>query len=189
MKKILLINGHPKEDSFCYALAAAYKKGASNADAEIRQVDIAKLEFDAFALKSFDTFTIPNDLKKAQKDISWADHLVIVHPIWWATMPAILKAFIEQTFLMGFAAKYEENGKITKLLTGKSVRIISTLDTPVWILKTFLKQPSFKTHKANFSFCGIKPIKQTYFAPVVKSDDAKREKWLSQAEHLGRQLK
>jgi len=189
MKKILLINGHPNTDSFCYSLTDAYKKGALSTGAKIRQTDIANLDFSAFALKSFDTFAIPSDLAKAQEDISWADHIVIVHPIWWATMPAILKAFIEQTFLMGFAAKYEENGKITKLLTGKSVRIISTLDTPVWILKAFLKEPSFKTHKANFSFCGIKPIRQTYFAPVVKSDDAKRKAWLQAAEGLGKHQK
>lgn len=188
MKKILLVNGHPNPKSFCYALTESYKSGVGT-KASIRQIDIARLNFDVFNLKHFDTFKIPDDLKKAQDDIRWADHLVIVHPIWWATMPAILKSFIEQTFLMGFAAQYEPSGKITKLLTGKSVRIISTMDTPVFIYKSFLGNPSYKTHKANFSFCGIKPIRQTYFGPLVKSDTAQRKKWLKLVEQLGRALK
>ncbi len=188
MKKILLINGHPNPDSFCYSLAKAYRQGVG-AQANFRQIDVAHLTFDVGALKHFDSFEIPEDLRKAQEDIGWANHIVIVHPIWWATMPALLKSFIEQTFLMGFAAQYEKNGKITKLLTGKSVRVISTLDTPVFLYKSFLGNPSFKVHKANFSFCGIKPIRQTYIGPVVKSDDAKRKQWLRSVEQLGKKLK
>ena len=187
MKKILLINGHPNPDSFCYSLAKAYSKGVGE-QATLRQIDVARLNFDVGALKHFDSFEIPVDLQKAQADIRWANHIVIVHPIWWATMPALLKSFIEQTFLMGFAAKYEKSGKITKLLTDKSMRVISTLDTPVFLYKSFLGNPSFKVHKANFSFCGIKPIRQTYLGPVVKSDEVKRKKWIKKVEQLGKRL-
>lgn len=189
MKKILILNGHPKIDSFNYTLSKAYKKGAIKSGAEVRQIDIANLDFDTFELKSFDSFKIPKDLAKAQIDIKWSDHLVFIHPIWWGTLPAILKSFFEQTFLMGFAAQYETNGKITKLLTGKTARIISTMDTPTWIFKYFLKDPSFKTHKANLNFCGIKPVKRTYYAPIIKSTKEQREKWLKETEQLGKLLK
>jgi len=189
MKKILIINGHPNVESFNYALSKAYRKGALGSGAEVRQIDITNLDFDTFELKSLDSFKIPKDLEKAQKDIKWSEHIVFVHPIWWGTLPAILKSFFEQTFLMGFAAQFEPDGKITKLLTGKTARIISTLDTPVWIFKYLLKDPSFKTHKANLNFCGIKPVKGTYYSPIVKSTKEQREKWLKETEQLGKQLK
>lgn len=189
MKKVIIINGHPNPDSFNYALSKAYKKGAEKRGAVVRQIDIANLNFDVFELKLLNNFIVPKVLEQAQIDIKWADHLVFVHPIWWGTLPAILKSFFEQTFLMGFAAQYEANGKITKLLEGKTARIISTMDTPVWIYKYLLKDPSFKTHKANLNFCGIKPVKGTYYAPIIKSTKEQRERWLTQAEQLGMQLK
>jgi putative NADPH-quinone reductase len=188
MKKILVINGHPKPDSLNNALAEAYRKGAVSQNADVRQIDIAKLEFDVFEFEKFDGFEIPDDLAKAQKDIEWADHLVWIYPTWWAAMPAIMKSFFEQTFLMGFAAEYDTNGKVTKLLKNKTARIISTMDTPVWMFKYLLGDPAFKTNKANLNFCGIKPVKRTYFGPVVKSDKTVRLKWLQQAEDLGRKL-
>jgi putative NADPH-quinone reductase len=188
MKKILIINGHPNSGSLNHALADAYKKGAVSQNAEVRQIDIAELDFDASTFKSFDSFTIPGDLAKAQNDIKWADHLVWIYPTWWATMPAIMKSFFEQTFLMGFAALYDENGKVTQLLKNKTARIISTMDTPVWMFKFLLGDPAFKTNKANLNFCGIKPVKRTYFGPVVTSDKTARLKWLKQTEELGRKL-
>ena len=188
MKKILIINGHPNTNSFNYVLSEAYKKGATTQGCEMKQLDIAKLKFDVFNLKTFDTFKIPDDLIKAQNDIKWADHLVWFHPIWWGTMPAIVKSFFEQTFLMGFAAKYEANGKITKLLKNKTASFVLTMDTPVWIYKYLLKDPVFKTHKANLNFCGISPLKRIYLGPIIKSDDKKRKYWIKKVENLGKQL-
>ncbi|HAR45929.1 MAG: hypothetical protein A2X56_10900 [Nitrospirae bacterium GWC2_57_13] len=43
--KILLINGHPCKESFCYALAQAYKQGAQSAGAKIREVHVDDQEF------------------------------------------------------------------------------------------------------------------------------------------------
>ena len=45
MKKILIINGHPEENSYNYALANAYIEGAKNAGAEISNINIAELKF------------------------------------------------------------------------------------------------------------------------------------------------
>lgn len=188
MKKILVINGHPKPDSLNRAIAGAYVKGAESRNVEIRQIDVANLKFDVFALEAFDGFQIPEDLEKAQNDIKWADHLVWIYPTWWATVPAIMKSFFEQTFLMGFAAEYDAKGKPTQLLKNKTARIISTMDTPVWMFKYLLGDPAFKTNKANLNFCGIKPVKRTYFGPVATSDRAARLKWLKKAEDLGRNL-
>lgn len=44
---------------------------------------------------------LEEDLVKAQELIRWADHLVFVYPIWWGTMPAVLKGFFDRVFLPG----------------------------------------------------------------------------------------
>ena len=109
MKRILIINGHPNEDSYCSALAEAYKEGAS-AHAEIKEIRIAALNFEPnlkFGYRK--RIELEPDLLEAQEKIKRADHLVWVHPVWWGGFPAILKGFIDRVFLPGFAFRYREN--------------------------------------------------------------------------------
>ena len=40
MKKIVIINGHPNPESFNFALAEAYKKGALQKGAEVKEIII-----------------------------------------------------------------------------------------------------------------------------------------------------
>jgi NAD(P)H dehydrogenase (quinone) len=44
-KRILIINGHPYKESLNFALAEAYKKGATESGAEIKDINIADLQF------------------------------------------------------------------------------------------------------------------------------------------------
>lgn len=46
MKKIAIINGHPNKNSFNFGMAEAYRKGAEQSGAEVREIVIAELEFD-----------------------------------------------------------------------------------------------------------------------------------------------
>lgn len=43
---VLLILGHPRTDSLCGALADAFGKGATEAGAAVRRLDLATLDFD-----------------------------------------------------------------------------------------------------------------------------------------------
>lgn len=45
MKKILIINGHPNSDSFNFGLFEAYKKGALNTGAQVKEIVIKDLKF------------------------------------------------------------------------------------------------------------------------------------------------
>ena len=190
--KVLIINGHPKIGSFNHAIAEAYKKGAETNNIEVRQLDIADLKFKPFLEGSNENIEPEPDIAKAQELITWAEHLVWVYPTWWYTMPALMKSFIEQTFLSGFAFKYKKSTKMVKWdknLEGKSASFISTMDAPPWYYKYFLGDPGYKTFKNIMKFCGIKPIKRTYFGSVKVSDEKQRKQWLMKAEQLGKNLK
>ena len=45
--------------------------------------------------------------KSIQKKISNADRLIFIYPVWWNTMPAILKGFFDRVFTAGFAYRYK----------------------------------------------------------------------------------
>ncbi|RLD75755.1 MAG: flavodoxin family protein [Bacteroidetes bacterium] len=190
-KKILIINGHPRKDSLNYTMAEAYRKGAENTGAKVKTLNIIDLNFNEFGTVFKDSEPI-EDVKKAQELISWADHTVWVYPTWWYTIPALLKAFMEQTLLSGFAFKYLKSDKVIKWdkhLKGKSARIISTMDAPPWYYKLFVRDPGFKTMKSSLGFCGINPVKRSYFGSVKVSTDEQITAWIKDVEKLGRNLK
>lgn len=188
MKKILVINGHPNRESFNFGIAAAYKKGAEEAGAEVRSINIADLNFNPNLQFGYQKRTaLEPDLLQAWEDIQWADHLVWVHPVWWGGLPAIMKGFIDRLFLPGFAFQYRENSLFwDKLLKGKSARIITTLDQPGWYYALIYGRPSVNQLKrSTLLFCGISPVKVTYFGIIKTSEATKRDKWLQKIKQLG----
>jgi NAD(P)H dehydrogenase (quinone) len=190
-KKILVILGQPQRHSYGGALAQAYVAGAREAGAEVRETYLGDLKFNPIATISLANLAgLEPDLVQAQEAITWADHLVFVYPIWWGTIPALLKGFIERIFLPGFAVNFHENDPFwDKLLAGRSARLIVTLNTPSWYYRWVLGQPGHRTMKNTIlEFCGIKPVRITEIGPMRNSTDAKRQKWLEKVKALGRGL-
>lgn len=192
MKKIALINGHPNNESFNFVLAEAYKKGAINSGAEIKEIIIRNLDFNPNLQFGYQKrIDLEPDLIKAWETIQWADHLVWVHPVWWGGLPAVTKGFIDRLFLPGLAFKYRENSVWwDKLLTGKTAHIITTLDQPSWYYRIFYGRPSINQLKrSTLEFCGIKPVKVTYIGIIKNSKEEQRKKWIEKVYSLGKKLK
>lgn len=192
MKKILIIQGHPDEESYNTALAEAYKKGAEEAGAEIKEIIIRDLNFSPNLKYGYRKRTeLEPDLLAAWEKILWAEHLVWIYPVWWGSVPAIMKGFIDRLFLPGFAFKKRENSVWwDKLLTGKSARIISTLDQPAWYYWLINRRPSYYAmKKLTLNFVGIEPVKATTIAPIRLSTEKFRAKGLEKVEKLGKYMK
>lgn len=191
-KKILIINGHPNKNAFNYGIASAYKKGAVNSGAEVKEIIIADLDFNPNLKFGYQQRTeLEPDLIEAWEKIKWAEHLVWVHPVWWGGLPAISKGFIDRLFLPGFAYQYRENSIWwDKLLKGKTAHIITTIDQPGWYYWLFYGRPSVnQLKKSTLEFCGVKPVKVTYFGIVKTATNELRKKWLDKVEDLGRKQK
>jgi len=189
MKKILIINGHPNKNSFCFAIAEAYKKGASVLGAEVKEIIIRDLKFNPNLEFGYEKRTpLEPDLLAAWEKVKWADHMVWVHPVWWGGLPAITKGFIDRLFLPGFVFQYRENSVWwDKLLKGKTAHIITTLDQPGLYYWLVFGRPSVnQLKKTVLEFCGVKPVKVTYIQPMRNSKIEFRNKWLNKIEQLGR---
>lgn len=133
-RKVAIIQGHPTPDGghFCHALAEAYAHGARDAGHEVRTVIVAELDFPLLRSKdAWQAGAPPVVIQEAQETIRWAEHLVIIYPLWLGAMPAILKGFFEQVFRPGFAIAKSDSGMLgKKLLKGKSARIVVTMGMP-----------------------------------------------------------
>lgn len=192
-KKILVIQGHPLADSFCSALTDAYARGATETGCELREYRLANMDFDPILHKGYrEIQALEPDLKAIQKDITWAEHLVLSFPIWWGMPPATMKGFFDRAFVPGFAYTYPSPKALfqKKLLPGRSARVICTLDSPPWYFRWLIGAPGLKMMKNSIlKFCGVSPVRVSTFGSVKLSSPAKREKWLKKAEKLGRERK
>ena len=191
-KKILIINGHPDKETFNYAISEAYKIGALQSNADIQEIKVRELNFNPNLQFGYRKQTaLEPDLIIAQEKIKWADHLVWIYPVWWGSYPALLKGFIDRVFLPGFAFQKKENSvRWDKYLTGKTARIICTLDQPAWYYRWIYKRPSHYAMKnLTLNFIGIKKVKTTSIGPIRLSKETYRKKWLQKIQKLGLQNK
>ncbi|MEP3208550.1 MAG: NAD(P)H-dependent oxidoreductase [Maribacter sp.] len=186
--KILLINGHPDKESYNYALASSYKKGALASGAEFREINIGELTFNPNLEFGYRKRTeLEPDLLNAQESIQWAEHIVWVYPVWWGSVPAIMKGFLDRVLLPGFAFKKRE-GSVwwDKFITGKTSRIICTMDQPSWYYRWINGRPShIAMKKLTMNFIGIKKVRITAIGPLRLSKNGFRLKWLKKVEKLG----
>lgn len=188
-KRILVILGHPNKGSFCAALADSYLNGARSAQHDTEYMKIGDLMFDPSLHQGFiPNQTLEKDLELAQQKILWAEHIVIVFPIWWSSMPGILKGFIDRVLLPGYAYKFKKNSLFwDRLLKGRSAHIIATMDTPPWYYRIFQSMPAIRQMKTGIlEFTGIKPVKVSAIGSIKKSSLERRNRWLAEIYEEGK---
>lgn len=194
MKKILLIQGHPDAGSghFCDVIQEKYQSAAIDAGHEVWVTTIAKLDFSLLHSKQdFDENQPCAVIQQAQKNILWAEHMVVIYPLWLGDMPAIVKGFWEQVLRPGFALHESKPGRpLKKLLKGKSARIFVTMGMPSPIYRWFYKTHSVKSLKRNIlSCCGFKPVEFSLIGGVHEDNEAHLRVELTEVSHLGRDAK
>ncbi len=185
---VAVILGHPDGDSLCGELARTYSEGARSSGATVREIRLGDLTFDPVLWHGYgDTQELEPDLVAAQETIRWADVLVFVYPNWWGSMPALLKGFLDRTFLPGFAFKYRENSRLwDRLLAGKSARLIVTMDSPPWYYRWMVGQPGHRMmRRAILGFSGVKPVWTTVLGSVRQATAEERRRWLGDVRALG----
>ncbi|TIT75561.1 MAG: NAD(P)H-dependent oxidoreductase [Mesorhizobium sp.] len=190
-RRILIVIGHPdpSPERLCRALAASYAEGAGRAGHAVRKIDLALLEFLMLRTsREFEHGTIPGSLKEAAEAVVWAEHIVFVFPLWPGTVPAMLKAFLEQVMRPGTAFAYPQKGEgfAKPFLHGRSARLVVTMGMPAPVYRLwFLGHGLAGMRRSILNFVGIKPVRETLFGMVATASDAKRIGWLKQIQRLG----
>lgn len=191
MKKIVLVLGNPVTESYSGKLADVYEEGAKAAGHEIRRYNIKDLKFDPILHEGYNVIQeLEPDLLKVQDAIRWADHLVIIYPNWWCTMPAILKGMFDRMWLPGFAFNFDKpTRKLIKHLKGKTARVIIVAGTHSPFM-TWWKFGDYTNEIAHgiLGFAGIK-TKVSAFGPCDKVSVAVLERWAEKVMRLGKMAK
>jgi putative NADPH-quinone reductase len=191
--RILILQGHPDESAshFCHALADAYANGAASTGHEVRRIHAASLALPF--LKTADEFehAPPRpEIEEAQRTLEWCTHLVVIFPLWLGTMPAPLKAFLEQTLRPGFAFKAEKGGFPQGRLKGRSARVVVTMGMPAFAYRWFFGAHGVRgLERSILKFCGFGPVRRTLIGNVATRDGDVRTRWLETVARLGGQAR
>lgn len=188
--RIAIIDGHPDPDRqrYGHVLADAYAEGARSGGHEVEVIRVGEADFPLIrGVDEWKSGQAPAAISEAQQTIEWAEHLVIIHPLWLGMMPALLKGFLEQTLRPGFAVAREKSGMTwKKRLGGRSARVVITMGMPALAYRWYFRAHSLKTLKRNIlRFCGIGPIRTSLIGMVEAGDSSRREQWLERMRALG----
>jgi len=151
-------------------------------------LEVARIAFPLLKSKAeWDEGALPSSLEPAQQDIRWAQHLVIIYPLWLGGMPAVLKGFLEQVARPDFAvSRAVPNAMPRKLLKGRSARIVVTMGMPALIYRWYFGAHALKALKRNIlGFAGVSPIRETLIGSVESMKPAQRLDWLGRLMRLG----
>lgn len=192
-RNIVLLQGHPDTSParLGHALAEAYAEGAREAGHSLRRVEIGKLDFPL--LRSKEEWTsgeLPGSLATAQEAIRWSQHVVLFFPLWLGTMPALVKAFLEQVLRPGFAIEAGEHGQWKRALRGRSARVVVTMGMPAPLYQWYFFAHGVRGLERNvLAFCGLHPVRQTLIGMVDGGGRKRHERNFERMRELGRRAR
>ncbi|MES1042446.1 NAD(P)H-dependent oxidoreductase [Peribacillus simplex] len=163
---VLVIYTYPNHESLSHAFLEKVIKG-SNENPNIKGLQVLDLYEEGFnPLLEFNEHKRRRDmhrdpkLEKYRNQMTRADKIVFVYPIWWGRPPAMLMGYIDQLFSANFAYRDKKGLLPEGLLKGKSVVCVSTMKGPANYPLLWLNDAhKILMKRALFNFVGIKKVK------------------------------
>ena len=131
----LIVVAHPLEDSITMKLARTFARELQKLGHSQKTHDLYRMRFNpVMGAHELEPRSIGHsadaDVAQAQEDLRGADVLTMIYPLWWATMPAMMKGYIDRVFARGFA--YEaRSGVVRGLMGGKRCVLITLSGSPM----------------------------------------------------------
>jgi NAD(P)H dehydrogenase (quinone) len=160
--KTLILYAHPDTEprGNCYHILLGVRSALASAGEEYALIDLYKDGFNPVMAKEEHYVSggksIAEEVLAYQKQIAAAKRLIIIHPVWWGGMPAILKGFFDRVLTPGFGYQYV-NGMPKKLFRRKCAVVFLTTGGPWWHSR-FVQESRAIRNIANdiLGFLGVK---------------------------------
>lgn len=182
----------PHERSFSAAVATAAMRGLETVGHEIDLIDLVADGFDpvmrrddlvAWRLKSaIDPLSIDY-----QRRVIAADRLVFVFPVWWESMPAPTKGFLDKVLTKGVMFSEDPKAKgnpFSNLMTRLGgVDVLTVMTTPDKAYRWWFGNPVSKIlFKGTFGKIGVKNLRWTNYDNITAKTPAQRARLLADTE-------
>jgi len=187
----LIVVGHHDPQSLTHALAQQVADGLASGGHSSEIADLASEGFDPrFGLADHAVHrrqaAPPADVLKEQARIERADALVLVYPVYWWSLPALLKGWVERVFSNGWAFDYDE-GTTVKKLRGLKVHLIGVAgaDSGTFERHGYGEAMRVQIEHGIFDYCGAEVLSSTL---LDDSEGPDQRPHLHHAHALGKKL-
>lgn len=124
----LIVVAHPDQDSLTHHVARRLRD-ALEPEGEVVVADLHDEGFDPrFSMsdrRDYRSRSVTDPVVLAeQRRIDAADHLVLVFPVYWWSMPALLKGWIDRVFITGWAFDYDEDDRLDPRLGALTTHLV-----------------------------------------------------------------
>lgn len=189
--KTLIVFNHPYGGSYCNAVLASVEKGLKDSAQPYRVINLDRDDFDpVMRAKDLIAFagagrigeealeTVDEQVMEYKEHLEWAEHLVMIFPIWWMTAPAMTKGFIDKVIFPAIAYDMDK-GRLVSRLAIRKVTIITTMNTPADIYKDmFNNSIEGSLIKGTFRQIGIEDVRWISLNGVKQATQDQRTEWL-----------
>ncbi len=186
--RFLIIYSNHHQGNFNEKLLKRVKNKIIHSGHELVIRDLYQIKFNpVLTTEDFEMISAgqtPEDIRKEQDFIKWADVMIFIYPVWWGSMPAITKGYIDRVFSWGFAYK-TENKVIKPLLTDKKAIIMNTLgQSKQEYEKGMFAAMNLVNSEGIFGFCGVQIADQIYFPSIHSVNEKDLENYFVMAEKV-----
>jgi putative NADPH-quinone reductase len=191
-RNIFLLLGHADKTGFSGLIADAYEAGAKKEGHNIVRMNIGEMQFDPILHKGYRAMQeLEPDLKLFQKHVSESEHFVIVYPVWWVGMPALLKGLFDRAWLPGSAFRYMRMSSGARsifwhrLYWGKTARIFMSSGTAPWLVRFLPGNVNAQLKWGILWFAGFS-VRTRWFGPSENIPENRKARWIAEVYELGR---
>jgi len=188
--RIYILLGHTDPATLSGALADCYEEHAKEAGHEVRRQNIGDMHFDPILHEGYKAVQqLEPALVDFQENVRWAEHFVLVYPTWWHDMPAMLKGLFDRAWLPHYAFNFADHGLTwKKLLKGRTARVITSANTPPWLIRFMYGPPTLVVACCILEFAGIR-ARSTVLGPSERASLRKKARWFRTVARLARKGK
>ena len=193
--KTLIVFNHPYGGSYCASIMEAVEKGLDKSSQPYKTINLDQEEFDP-VMRSKDLIAFAGAGRTGEEALAvvdemvirykgmleWAEHLVMIFPIWWMTMPAMTKGFIDKVIFPAIAYTMED-GRLKSRLPLERVTIITTMNTPAEAYRDMFNNAlEGSLINGTFKKIGIEDVRWISLNEVRQASDELRKSWLTHIE-------
>ena len=190
----LIVTSHPNPDALTHAVARCIAEGITSAGTG------ATAELADLSAEGFDPRFNQDDMKGHQREASFpadvlaeqarlerADALVLVFPVYWWSMPALMKGWIDRVFSNGWAYDASSGRGVLKKLGHLPIHLVGLggADERTWHKRGYTDAMKIQIETGIFDYCGAPVLSSTV---LMEADTGDALAHLQAAHSLGQRI-
>lgn len=191
---VLVVYTHPVKNSYNRAILGAVEEGLAEAGHDVQVADLYAENFQPAMTEAdfaqFQDLPLPPEIQKEQARVEWSDAIVFIFPIWWWSLPGMLKGWIDRVMSYGWAWK-DPSDPDSGFLRNRKILVLTTAgdDAEGFAKRGYDTAFHTQLNVGTWNYCNFKDVTTRIFHGVHhNTTDAVRQTYLAEARQLARDL-